>query len=118
MDVDDRVLRRVKLSDLRLLQAVAKWGSMARAAATLNISQPAVSKAIKALEHTLGVPLLDRRRQGIEPTIYGQALLKGGTAVFDELLQSLRQIEHLSVPGAGHLNIGCTEVGAASFVPA
>jgi len=118
MDADDRVLRRVKLSDLRLLQAVAKWGSMARAAATLNISQPAVSKAIKTLEQTLGVPLLDRRPHGIEPTIYGQALLRGGTAVFDELLQSLRQIAFLSDPGSGQLHIGCTEAGAASFVPA
>jgi DNA-binding transcriptional LysR family regulator len=118
MDVDDRVLRRLKLSDLRLLHAVVTWGSMARAAARLNISQPAVSKAIKSLEHTLGVRLLDRTPQGIEPTIYGRALLKGGAAVFDELLQSVRQIEFLADPGAGQLHIGCTEAGAAGFVPA
>jgi DNA-binding transcriptional LysR family regulator len=118
MDADDRALRRLKLSDLRLLQAVVTWGSMARAATKLNISQPAVSKAIKSLEQTLGVRLLDRTPQGIEPTIYGRALLKGGTAVFDELLQSVRQIEFLADPGAGLLHIGCTEAGAAGFVPA
>jgi DNA-binding transcriptional LysR family regulator len=118
MDADNRALRRLKLSDLRLLQAVVKWGSMARAAAMLNISQPAVSKAIKALEHTLGVRLLDRTPQGIEPTVYGKALLKGGMAVFDELLQSVRQIEFLADPGTGQLHIGCTEAGAAGFVPA
>jgi DNA-binding transcriptional LysR family regulator len=118
MDTNDRVLRRLKLSDLRLLQAVVKWGSMARAAAMLNISQPAVSKAIKALEHTIGVRLLDRTPQGIEPTIYGQALLRGGVAVFDDLLQSVKQIEFLADPGAGQLHIGCTEAGAAGFVPA
>jgi DNA-binding transcriptional LysR family regulator len=118
MDVDDRVFRRLKLSDLRLLQAVATWGSMARAATKLNISQPAVSKAIKSLEQTLGVRLLDRTPQGIEPTIYGRTLLKGGVAVFDELLQSVRQIEFLADPGAGQLHIGCTEAGAAGFVPA
>jgi DNA-binding transcriptional LysR family regulator len=118
MDLDDPVLRRLKLSDLRLLQAVATWGSMARAATKLNISQPAVSKAIKSLEHTLGVRLLDRTPQGIEPTIYGRALLKGGAAVLDELLQSVRQIEFLADPNAGQLHIGCTEAGAAGFVPA
>lgn len=118
MNFDDRVLRRLKLSDLRLFQAVVKWGSMARAATMLNISQPAVSKAIKALENTLGVRLLDRTPQGIEPTIYGQALLQGGAAVFDELLQSVRRIEFLADPGAGQLHIGCTEAGAAGFVPA
>jgi DNA-binding transcriptional LysR family regulator len=118
MDVDDRVLRRLKLSDLRLLRAVVKWGSMARAAAKLNISQPAVSKAIKSLELALGVRLLDRTPHGIEPTIYGSTLLKGGAAVFDELLQSVRQIRFLADPGAGQLHIGCTEAGAAGFVPA
>jgi DNA-binding transcriptional LysR family regulator len=118
MDVDDPVLRRLKLSDLRLLQAVATWGSMARAATKLNISQPAVSKAVKSLEQTLGVRLLDRTPQGVEPTVYGRALLRGGTAVFDELLQSVRQIEFLADPGAGQLHIGCTEAGAAGFVPA
>lgn len=118
MDVDDRVLRRLKLSDLRLLQAVVTWGSMARAATRLNISQPAVSKAIKSLEQALGIRLLDRTPQGIEPTIYGRALLKGGVAVFDELQQSVRQIAFLADPGAGRLHIGCTEAGAAGFVPA
>src|SRR4051794_25319319 len=51
--LDNRALRRLKLSDLRLLHAVVQWGGMAKAATHLNISQPAVSKAIAALEHTL-----------------------------------------------------------------
>jgi DNA-binding transcriptional LysR family regulator len=118
MDLDDRVLRRLKLSDLRLFQAVVQSGGMAKAAARLNISQPAVSKAIAALEHTLGVRLLDRSSQGVEPTVYGQALLRGGFAVFDELKQSVKQIEFLADPSAGELRIGCTEPLAAGFAPA
>jgi len=90
---------------------------MAKAAAHLNISQPAVSKAITALENTLRVRLLDRNPQGVEPTIYGLALLDGGVAVFDELIKSVKQIEHLADPHAGDLRIGCTEAGAAGFVP-
>jgi DNA-binding transcriptional LysR family regulator len=42
MDQSDSILRRLKLSDLRMLEAVAQRGSMARAASSLNISQPAV----------------------------------------------------------------------------
>jgi DNA-binding transcriptional LysR family regulator len=117
MDLDDRVLRRLKLSDLRLFHAVVTWGGMAKAATHLNISQPAVSKAIAALERTLGVKLLDRNPQGVEPTIYGKALIKGGVAVFDELKQSIQQIALLAEPDAGELRIGCTEAGAAGFVP-
>ena len=69
MEPDDRVSRRLKMSDLRMLLAVVQWGSMSKAAAYLNISQSAVSKALGELEHPLGVRLLDRSPQGIEPTV-------------------------------------------------
>ena len=49
---------------------------MAKAGAYLNMSQSAVSQAIAAIEHTLGVPLLDRTSRGVEPTIYASALLR------------------------------------------
>src|SRR5688572_20044903 len=115
--MDDRAFRRLKLSDLHLLHAVVQWRGMAKAAAHLNISQPAVSKAIAALEHTLGVRLLERNPEGVEPTVYGLALLKGGIAIFDELKQSVKQIEFLADPTAGELRIGCTEPLAAGFMP-
>jgi DNA-binding transcriptional LysR family regulator len=117
MDLDDRVLRRLKLSDLRLFHAVVQWGGMAKAAAHLHISQPAVSKAIAAIEQTLGVRLLERSPQGVRPTAYGEALLRGGIAVFDELMQSVKQIEFLADPTVGQLRVGCTEPLAAGFVP-
>lgn len=116
--MNDRAFRRLKLSDLRLFQAVMEHGGMAKAAAQLNMSQPAVSKAIAVLERVLGVRLLDRKPQGVEPTVYGRALIKGGIAVFDELKQTIRQIEFLTDPTAGELRIGATEAGAAGFVPA
>jgi hypothetical protein len=56
-----------------------------------------------------GVRLLDRSPQGIEPTIYGRALLKCGTAVFDDLQQGVKEIEFLADPSAGELSIGCSE---------
>jgi DNA-binding transcriptional LysR family regulator len=118
MSVDPRTLRRLKLSDLRLFQAVVEFGGMAKAASRLNISQPAVSKAIASLESSLRVRLLDRTPQGVEPTQYGHALLEGGVAVFDELTKSVQRIEHLADPTGGEVRIGCTEAGAAGFVPA
>jgi DNA-binding transcriptional LysR family regulator len=118
MNAEDRLLRRLKLSDLRLFHAAVERGGMAKAAAHLNISQPAVSKAIAGLENTLGVRLLDRHPQGVEVTVYGRALMEGGVAAFDELAKSVKQIGHLADPNAGELRIGCTEAGAAGFVPA
>ena len=118
MDWSNRIGRRIRLRDLHILQAVAQWGSMAKAARQLAISQPVISKVITDLERELGRPLLDRDRHGAEPTIYGAALLKHGLAAFDELRQSVKEIEYLADPATGELRIGTNTVMAAGFLPA
>src|SRR5215471_16254513 len=85
MDWSDRIGRRIRLHDLHILLAVVQHKSLALAAQRLAISRPVVSKAIADLEHVLGVRLLERDRHGAETTIYGAALLKRGTTVFDEV---------------------------------
>ncbi len=117
MDWADRIGHRIKLRDLHILRAVAQWGSMAKAANRLSVSHPVISKTISDLEHTLGVRLLDRSSQGAEPTVYGRALLKCGTAVFDEMRQGLKQIEFLTNANSGELRIGCPEAMAAGLLP-
>jgi DNA-binding transcriptional LysR family regulator len=117
MDLIDRVAHRLKLRDLRLLDAVVRTKSMARAAAQLNLTQPAVSKAIAELEHTVGVRLLDRGRSGIEPTPHGRALLKSGIAIFDDLRQGVREIEFLSDPTGGEVRVGAPEFIIGGILP-
>ena len=109
---------RLKLRDLHILFTVVHWGSMAKGAIHLGMSQPAVSEAIASMEGTLGVRLLDRNRRGIEPTIYARALIKRGDVIFDELKQGLRDIEFLANPTAGKVQIGAPESLMAGFVPA
>jgi DNA-binding transcriptional LysR family regulator len=106
---NDRVRRRLKLRDVDILLAVIETGSMGKAASALNMSQPAVSKAIAYLENTLGVRLLDRSRQGVEPTPYGRALVKRGVAMFDELRQGVQDIASLTDPTAGQIRMGGSE---------
>ena len=114
----DRVGRCLKLRDLHILLTVVQRGSMAKAAAALAISQPAVSKAIADMEHTVGLRLLDRRRNGIEPTAYGSALVRRGLAIFDELKHGVEELAFLADPTAGELRIGSTESIAAGLLPA
>jgi DNA-binding transcriptional LysR family regulator len=115
---DARIRRRLKLRDLDTLIAVAQCGSMAKAAIQLSVSQPAVSKAVADMEHTLGVRLLDRTVQGVEPTLYGHVLLKWAAAIFDDVRQGVREIEYLSDPTAGELRIGGTEPMLSGFLAA
>jgi DNA-binding transcriptional LysR family regulator len=118
MQWTDRIGRRLKLRDLHILLSVVQLCSMAKAAAALAISQPAVSKAIADMEHAVGLRLLERSRNGIEPTPYGRVLVKRGLAIFDELKQGVDELEFLSDPTSGELRIGSTESIAAGLLPA
>src|SRR6267142_3083756 len=116
-DWESRIGRRLRLRDLHILSAVVQWGSMAKAASHLAMSQPAVSEAIANLEAALGVRLLDRTPRGVEPTLYASALLKRGLVVFDELRQGIKEIEFLADPTAGEVRIGSIESLTAGFIP-
>jgi DNA-binding transcriptional LysR family regulator len=116
MQANDRIGRRLKLRELNIFLTVAKERSMSKAATELAISQPAVSRAIADMEYTLGVPLLDRNPHGVEPTLYGRSLIKRSIVVFDELRQSVKEIEFLADPSAGEIRIGCTAPLAAGIV--
>jgi DNA-binding transcriptional LysR family regulator len=118
MQWSDRIGRRLKPRDLHVFLAVAEKGNMAKAAEQLAISRPVVSKTIADLEHILGVRLLDRTSKGVEPTVYGRALLRRSLAVFDELRQSVNEIEFLADPSGGELRIGFSELPAGGLIPA
>jgi DNA-binding transcriptional LysR family regulator len=105
----DRIGRRLKLRDLHTLRVVVDAGSMAQAGKQLALSQPAISKSIAELEHTLGVSLLDRTPRGVVPTPYADVLLKRGTVLFDDLRLTLEEIEHLRDPTQGELRVGAPE---------
>lgn len=118
MQWSDRLGYRLKLRDLHILMTVVESGSMSKAAQRLSISPPVVSKAIADIEHTFGVRMFDRTPQGIEPTIYGRALLDSGIAAFDDLKQGVRQIDSLANPKTGDVWVGCNEPFAAGLLPA
>jgi DNA-binding transcriptional LysR family regulator len=106
---DDRIGRRLRLKDLHTLQAVAEAGSMAKASRQLALSQPAISKSIADMEHTLGAALLDRSVHGVELTECGRLLIARGRIIFDELREGVRDIQKLSDPTRGEIRIGTTE---------
>jgi len=118
MQWHERVGRRLKLRDLHILLAVLQHGSMAKAAGILAISQPAVSKAITDLEHTLGVRVLDRTRRGVQPTVFGSALGRRGLVIFDEVKQCVSELAFLADPTRGELRIASSESLAAGILPA
>jgi DNA-binding transcriptional LysR family regulator len=109
MSRSEHVTKRLKLQQMRVFLAVARTGSMAKAARHVGISQSVISKSIAELETLLGVPLFDRTPLGVEPTRYGEVLLRHSITVFDDLRTGLGEIEFMTDPSVGELRIGTTE---------
>src|SRR5262252_2555945 len=116
-DWESQIGRRLKLRDLHVFSTVVQRGSMAKAARELGVSHPAVSEVIADLEHALGVKLLDRSAQGVEPTVYGDALLTRSVAVFDDLKQIIRDIQFLSDATTGEVRVGSMEAPWFALLP-
>lgn len=112
---ENRISRRLRFRDLQVFFSVVQCGSMAKAASELGVTQPAVSEVVAGLEQAFGVRLFDRSPRGVEPTIYGRALLKRGIAAFDELKQCISDIEFLADPTKGEVRLGCPDSLAVGF---
>lgn len=113
-----QISQRIKLRQLNVFIAVVEHGSMAKAAEHLAISQPVISKMIASLEQTLGLPLLERSRLGVAPTLYGEALLKRSIALSNDLRSGVDELQALADPTTGELRIGSTEPVMAGLLPA
>jgi len=95
----------ITLSQLSNARALQKYGSFRRAAEAQHLSQPAFSRSIQKLESSLGVLLFDRQSTGIEPTIYGEALLKRAAKVILETAEIERETHLLQDVDIGNISI-------------
>jgi DNA-binding transcriptional LysR family regulator len=75
---------------LALVHALAEHRNFGRAAVALRVSQPALTRSLKHLEDTLGVPLFDRA--GVTPTIFGEIVLRHGRPVLAGFAELTREI--------------------------
>jgi len=94
------------LSSYRIFMEVAKHGSMSKAASTLYISQPAISKSIQKLEEHLNTILFLRTSKGMQLTPEGQLLYEQASVAFQALNNAEEELQHRHTLGMGQLRIG------------
>ena len=94
------------LNNYRVFYTVANTGSISRAADTLFISQPAISKSIAKLEEGLGIKLFSRSAKGVLLTEEGKILYQHITKAFDSINQGEEEIKRINDLGIGQLRIG------------
>lgn len=98
----------VDLRHLSALVAIVDAGGFARAAARLNVSQPALSRQIAALEYRLRVRLFDRLGRRVELTADGKDLVRRSRRVLDEANALLDRAHAVASGDAGVLRVGAT----------
>lgn len=97
--------------------AVAKHLHFGRAAAQLNISQPALSQQIRLLERDVGTPLFIRTSRMVELTPAGRALAETAPLVILEADRAQRRVEQAAEGRSGLLVIGSVNTALASVTP-
>lgn len=94
---------RLSLNALRAFEATARLRSFSAAAEELSVMHGAVSRHIRMLEDTVGLPLLKRTAQGAVPTAEGQRLADGLSTAFSLIQSSVEQLK------PGPLTLACSE---------
>ena len=97
--------KRIKFRHLDAFSAIARELSLKRAAAQLNLTQPAISRTLKELEEIVGASLMDRSRAGVRLTPQGEVFLQFAEQSTAALRQGLRSVR-ADRAAAGRLRIG------------
>lgn len=100
------LVRRVNLKQLEYFVQVAELGSFSKAAAVLDIAQPALSRQVRALELELRETLLLRNGRGVVPTDAGRRLLQHGSGILQAVAQAREDMQSSRNEPAGRVVIG------------
>lgn len=103
---------------LMLLADIAEAGSLSAAARRLGTTQPALSRQLKRLEQSLGVPVFQRGLRGVQPTDYGAALLPRGRAIRAQSAQAAEDVAQRRGAREGHVKVALSHFATLALLPA
>jgi DNA-binding transcriptional LysR family regulator len=110
-------ISRFKTRHLLLLLHLHEQRSVLRAAEAANMTQPAASKLIAEMESMLGVPLFERHARGVDPTWYGQVLIRRARSALAEIGRAHDEIDALRNGRMGQASIGTVVNPGTNLVP-
>jgi DNA-binding transcriptional LysR family regulator len=108
---------RLKTRQLLLLIALDDFRNIHRAAEELHMTQPAASKQVKDLEEMLGVKLFERLPRGMEPTLYGETMIRHARMALTSLALAHDDIATLKAGLSGQVEVGVIMTPAMSLLP-
>ena len=111
------ITRKFRLRHVELIAEVFECRSILKASRRLNLTQPAVTKAVKDVEATLNLPLFERTNRGLEPTVYGEIFARHAKIVLAQLRHAAEELENLRAGYGGHVSVGTLLAASATLLP-
>ncbi|ASV34838.1 LysR family transcriptional regulator [Pseudomonas reactans] len=109
--------RKLKFNQLMIFELVLESGSFVRAANTMGLTQPAITKAIYDLESFFGGPLFDRSNRGVTPTEFGIMLGRRVKSLIAETRYMTEEVNAFRTGDAGHVIVGTLISASAKLLP-
>jgi DNA-binding transcriptional LysR family regulator len=97
---------RLRLRQLRLLVALDDHRNLRRAAAELQIAQPAATKMLRETESVFGIPLFKRHPRGMEPNAYGEIMARHARMMLFNLSHAREELSALQAGSMGKVSVG------------
>ncbi|HIC81975.1 MAG TPA: LysR family transcriptional regulator [Kiloniellaceae bacterium] len=107
----------IGMRHIRYFAAVAEELHFRRAAERLNVSQPALSRAIRHIEQEIGVSLFERSNRHVALTRAGATFLRGCSAALVYMDGAVEQAQKTATGEKGHLVVGYTDIAIAGRLP-
>ncbi|MEK7948633.1 LysR substrate-binding domain-containing protein [Pigmentiphaga sp. YJ18] len=115
--LDWYIRANLKPRHLQLLVALDELRNLGKVAASLNITQPAVSLALSELEKGLGFKLFDRTARGVQPNVYGECLIRQARVMLNTLAQTRDELRALLSGASGRAALGAMPAMTSALVP-
>jgi DNA-binding transcriptional LysR family regulator len=107
----------LKPRHLQMLVSLDDYRNVGRVAASLNVTQPAVSRALGEMERGLGLALFERSPRGVHPTAYGECLIRHARAVLGGLALAREELRGLMLGATGKVAVGALPAAAPALLP-
>ncbi len=107
----------MELRQLRYFREIVRHANFGRAADALGVTQPALSKSMRALEQELGVELLERSANGVVVTPFGRILGEYAATICTELDRAVEEIRALNGRSSGLVRVGGSTTVLRYFMP-
>lgn len=107
----------LKARQLRLLVALDDFGNLKQVADISHVTVPAVSKALSELEKGLGLQLFTRTHQGLQPTAYGECLIRHARNMLANIYHAREELRAISAGTEGKIHVGVFPAWTSALLP-